>query len=440
MKLLSSKREKHTPAGASGEDGSALLLAIFVLVLLTGMGVVLLFASRTDVRMSQADVRAKKAFYVAEAGLESAREQLRVNNLASANKNSLNDELTAAAGGNGALNLNVDSLRATYDADGNVTGFTGYGDDAPLTGYASFGGGWYAAFLTNDPVDGKTNLNDTNSRVMITAIGAGKDRSLELVQAIVERLPLPTLPATITILGPSAGFEGGTSSAKNYEGDDCQGATGYTPVPGLSVPVVGVVGSDSESSAEVGVRKPLTYSSGGETGVDTVDNIESTINTTWTTCSDLVELGTLIKKSADYLCTVSAPCTHWASATMNTITYVEGDVTLPGSSRGLLWVTGTLTMNGMDSWDGAILVIGEGVFNFSGGGTGKLIGGVVVANIAGPDGVFGTADDCSAAPDGFGTAMFDTAGGGTHDTIYCKDALDQVTTGAPLDTMTFRQR
>jgi len=77
MRATSRNREKRNRAQARTEDGSALLLAIFVLVLLTGMGVVLLFASRTDVRMSQADSRAKKAFYIAEAGLETAREQLR---------------------------------------------------------------------------------------------------------------------------------------------------------------------------------------------------------------------------------------------------------------------------------------------------------------------------------------------------------------------------
>ena len=440
MRATSRNREKRNRAQARTEDGSALLLAIFVLVLLTGMGVVLLFASRTDVRMSQADSRAKKAFYIAEAGLETAREQLRLDNLASADKDSLDDELTVAAGGDGNIDLDADALQAVYDGSGNVTGFTGYGDDVPLAGYASFGGGWYAAFLTNDPVDGKTNLNDTNSRVMITAIGTGKDRSLEMVQAIVERLPLPDLPATITVLGPTAGFEGGTSAAKTYEGDDCDGATGYTGVPGLSVPTVGTIGSASEASAEDGVDQPAGYDSGGETGIATVDNIESTIDPTWTTCSDLLELADLIKKAADYVCTVASPCTHWNTATMQTITYVEGDLTLPESSKGLLWVTGDLTINGADDFDGAILVIGEGSFAFSGGGNGHSIGGIVVANIAGPDGVFGTADDCTDAPDGFAQAWFDADGGGNHDWIYCSDALNQVTVAAPLDTMTFRQR
>ena len=35
-----------------------------------------------------------------------------------------------------------------------------------------FGEGWYVAFLTNDPLDGRGNLTDSNDRVMITAVGA----------------------------------------------------------------------------------------------------------------------------------------------------------------------------------------------------------------------------------------------------------------------------
>ena len=51
------------------ERGSALVMAIFVLVLLTGMGATLLFVSENAVKMSQVDVRSKKVFYFAEAGL-----------------------------------------------------------------------------------------------------------------------------------------------------------------------------------------------------------------------------------------------------------------------------------------------------------------------------------------------------------------------------------
>ena len=41
-----------------------------------------------------------------------------------------------------------------------------------------------------------------------------------------------------------AQFDGGNSNAKNYTGNDCS-------IPGLSLPVVGVIGSASESKNNV---------------------------------------------------------------------------------------------------------------------------------------------------------------------------------------------
>jgi hypothetical protein len=63
--------------------------------------------------------------------------------------------------------------------------------------------------------------------------------------------------------------------------------------------------------------------------------------------------------------------------------YIDGDLTLNGngSGYGLLVVTGTLTMSGDFSWHGAIIVAGDGVLDFSGGGTGTIVGTLIVAKI-----------------------------------------------------------
>ena len=128
-----------------------------------------------------------------------------------------------------------------------MTGFTGYGDDVPLVDTAAFGNGWHIAFLTNDPVDGRTNLVDSNERVMITSFGAGPDRSVEVVQAIVELRDIfpSTPPATITILGPNPVFVGGTSAAKEFIGNDCDGSGG---IPGFFAPVIGAIGSSGAAN------------------------------------------------------------------------------------------------------------------------------------------------------------------------------------------------
>lgn len=62
------------------------------------------------------------------------------------------------------------------------------------------------------------------------------------------------------------------------------------------------------------------------------------------------------------------------------LTFVDGDATLPNEGgRGLLVVTGTLDIGGAKTFDGLILVLGDGVINRSGGGNGSNFGAIVLA-------------------------------------------------------------
>jgi len=432
---------------SDAERGSALVLAVFVLALLTAMGAALLFVGENEMKTGQVDLRSKTVFYVSEAGLEDARETLRVTNLAGATealRSSFHDELIAAAGANGVINFDPAALKPVFDSDGNCTGFTGYGDDVPLKAMTTFGGGRYAAFLTNDAVDGRSSLTDSNDRVMITAIGTGPNYSSEEVQAIVERRSFPSMPATITLIGPTANFDGGNSAAKRYIGDDCAGG-----VPGLAVPVVGVIGSASEATAEAGVQKPDSYTSGGQTGVGTVTNVGSTIDPSWNSCGYLHDLARKVRAAADVVGTTSTPNDSLGAPGAPRIVYIEGDYTVGGglNGAGLLWVTGTLTFNGNAGWTGTIFTVGKGNFQRSGGGNGVISGANFVANIAGPDGTMWTSDDCSGpdgipgnADDGAAVATYNNSGGGSGDTRYCSGDISSVQDEFPFVIVDFRQR
>jgi hypothetical protein len=429
------------------ESGSALVMAIFVLALLTSMGAALLFVTENEMKMGKVDLRAKAVFYVSEAGLEDARETLRVVNLAGATdnlRNSFNDELTSAAGPNGTIDCNPASLKPVFDSSGNAVGFSGYGDDAPLKAMTTFGSGKYVAFLTNDAVDGRTSKVDSNDRVVITAIGTETQYASETVQAIVERSSFPALPATITMIGPSPNFDGGNSNAKKYTGDDCAGG-----IPGLSVPVVGVIGVSSEASAEAGVRKPSTFTSGSFTGVDTVTNVSGSIDPSLKDCTALHDLARKVRNAADLVGGPSTANSDLGTTASPKIAYIEGDYTVGGgvNGGGLLWVTGTLTFNGNASWTGTIFTVGEGNFQRSGGGNGALMGGSFIANIAGPDGVMWTSDDCAGADgllgttdDGAAIATYNNSGGGSGDTGYCSTAIASMQQEFPLLIVGFRQR
>ena len=76
----------------------------------------------------------------------------------------------------------------------------------------------------------------------------------------------------------------------------------------------------------------------------------------------------------------AAPTDFGAGTTDGLFTFVDGDVSLPSAGgKGLLVVTGTLSMNGSQTFDGLVLVLGGGVLDRSGGGNGSSGGAFVVA-------------------------------------------------------------
>jgi hypothetical protein len=76
----------------------------------------------------------------------------------------------------------------------------------------------------------------------------------------------------------------------------------------------------------------------------------------------------------------AAPSDFGMSTTDGLFTFIDGDASLPSSGgRGLLVVTGTLSMSGSQTFEGLVLVLGGGVLDRSGGGNGNTYGAVVVS-------------------------------------------------------------
>jgi hypothetical protein len=90
-------------------------------------------------------------------------------------------------------------------------------------------------------------------------------------------------------------------------------------------------------------------------------------------------------------------------------TFVDGDCTLEGGS-GVLVVTGTLNMRGNPNFNGAILVLGQGVVIRDGGGNGEIYGGITIA-------AFGRTSGNFTSP------TFNTNGGGNSTVQYDSAAL-----------------
>jgi hypothetical protein len=431
------------------QDGSAMLLAVFVLVLVASMGVGLLFTTQTELKMSTASVNSKQTFYLSEGGLEDGRDTIFQINKISPKPRDLTEELQALSGGDNSLDFDYRTVQPTYDVDGNLTGFTGYGNDVPLRSMTGLGNGWYAAFLNNDPVEGVTNVVDDNNRLLLTAIAVDENGGAEMVRALIERPDTFAIPpAAITILCPNSIFDGGPSAAKTYTGDD----HGLHCPPGVGgdVPVVGVIGGTSETTAETGVQKPASYTQGAETGVDTVDDLTLIPNLPdlWTDCELLVELGELIWSQADLRGDSSTPDTDLGTPGSGKSVFITGDYVISGgfTGKGLLWVTGQLTMDGNASWEGPIFVVGEGDFLRDGAGNGSIAGGVIVADVSGADRVLFTGDDCGGddgilgnSDDGIAQSSYLVNGSGTGTTGYCSAYFTDWQSMRPFEILSFVQ-
>ena len=76
----------------------------------------------------------------------------------------------------------------------------------------------------------------------------------------------------------------------------------------------------------------------------------------------------------------AAPTEFGMSTSDGLMTFVDGDVSLPNSGgRGLLVVTGTLTISGSQPFEGLVLVLGDGNINRNGAGNAVSLGAFVVA-------------------------------------------------------------
>ncbi len=162
------------------------------------MGGAAVMITGTDIKISSNYKNSETAFYVAEAGIENARETLRALNAASGIKNAFSDELAGVTGSNGVLD-----------------GYTSGTDDVPLLSGSTLGNGTYTVYLTNDSVEGSLNLTDSNQTVTLTSVATGPNGSNATIESTVKTFDLFPPPGSITLLGSGASFIGNMSNAKN---------------------------------------------------------------------------------------------------------------------------------------------------------------------------------------------------------------------------------
>jgi hypothetical protein len=113
------------------------------------------------------------------------------------------------------------------------------------------------------------------------------------------------------------------------------------------------------------------------------------------------------------------------------IDVVQGNLTLNGSPSGygILIVEGTLTMGGDFTWYGPVYVIGDGIAHMNGGGTGSIVGQLLIAKMWNGDNVHYPSTSLLGTHD-VGTPTISWVGGGNngvqYDHCWSSDLWNQV--------------
>jgi hypothetical protein len=449
------------------EEGIALLISIFILLLISIVAIALIVASGTESSLAGNYRSATGVYYAALAGLEEARGRLSTNNASSfkttgAPANFLlsplpigyaNYVLNPSPTDNQATMLSMTYPDGEYASEfgaapANTSTTLSMWDSNPLKTSLNLPGPLYKWVRINAvseqslnnldtyPYDGTiestpvyydgarlTDVPGSNPQVLeITALAVLPNGSQKLLQYLIAPMPitLPPLLAALTLSGSSSSGAAFTSPDSNNafyvsgKDQDCSGA----PIPGSAFAAIGVLHSSDVTAVKNGGNggggiqpsstRPNYTGLGSAPDVDPPGSLfpfppslqspsqldafaQSIIQN-----ADAVVITPTPPNTPPYLGTTYASDLHTATTTAgmsssNPVTVViNGNLDISnwggyGPGYGLLLVTGTLTYDPDTTWNGIILVIGQGIItNTQHGGSQQLNGAVFVAKTRGP--------------------------------------------------------
>jgi hypothetical protein len=264
-----------------------------------------------------------------------------------------------------------------------------------------------------DGTTGQFNNSSLGSQVLeITALAVLPNGSQKIVQYLAAPVPitLPPFPAALTLAGSIVGTVVGYSAPSSYAGfsikgndQDCNGVA-----TGAKFPAIGVFDSTDFGNVIAGgtvngktfTGIPGSYQT-NYTGINTapdVERVDSSFSSTLQSPAGLDSVAQTNLQNAD----ATVPATNQTnfltslvssgemSPTSPLTVVVNGDLDLTGwhnTGYGLLLVTGNLIYDPDASWDGIVMVVGQGRVNGSKGGTGEFDGAMLVARTRDTSGI-----------------------------------------------------
>jgi hypothetical protein len=245
---------------------------------------------------------------------------------------------------------------------------------------------------------------DATPVYLATSLAVTPQGSRRMGQYDLASLNIGAPPIALGMDGPGAVFNPAASSNNFGVNGTDSGPSGYTHTGGTgscttTAPTVPAITTGDQPgvtniSSAIPTNRYNNYTGAGGTP-SVVNGGASTFSGTWSSPASLDNMVAAIANVADVTypqgstpCgingsggTACTPVGGVAGTSSNPqITYVNGDFNLgSGSGAGVLVVTGTFSFSGGASWNGLILVVGQGIMTGGGGGNGQFNGSVFLA-------------------------------------------------------------
>jgi hypothetical protein len=482
MKSTRSSRRKQA------QSGVALLIAIFVLLLISVAAVSLIVASRTEDSLTGNYRSSSSAYYAAVSGLEEGRGRLLPGNINYFNTTSAGfipsgtllttqvRYITNPLPGENVLTAYPDNQYAQefgsapqgVQTIASVSGTNAANIPGPLFKWVRINAVTEKALNIDVNHDGTIDavtplFYDTAhlpnpSMIVPSPAGANPATIPSTARQVLEVssfsvLPNGTeklaqylvtqqtfalnLPSALTLLSSQASMAGGHSANYAINGADACGAQA-TPLPAIGV---GGGGATNINNVVGGLPRPANYTGAG--GTPSVEDVSSSLSSNMQTPAELNALVQLVSQNANSVLGPAPPAAPSGNFTSSDLpaamsstspqtVVVNGNYSQSGNftGYGLLVVTGSFSFSGNTGWNGVILVIGNGTVSGNGGGNNSFNGAIFVAN---------TLNSSGQPLASLGPASFSINGGGGSGINYNSCWVNQVQQPTTYKVLSFRE-
>ena len=396
---------KRTSLDRPNERGAALITTLLIsMLLLAAGGMLLLTTASTGINTFDSSAETQ-AYYGAEAGIQATLNVLRGNV-------SPNPLFVANPAGTVAPENRIDFRKALTPATSNLaTDPTSAGFRGRLSRWLPYdytpAGGAYADRVGlsqgYNPINGiayRVSIQDPDStpntrpplRLIVESTGYGPRGAEKKLYLMVTAdglnidIPAPLVLRGHDDLATHVHVDLGNSNFKTYSGVDAAGfETTVKPALAINAHDVATVQAAYASKPDTvvdpkfavldlpndphptGVKPPWFLRTANDARAFLAQS-EHLANSCAAPGSPCVKRGVVLTSLSGTAGSVAAP----------QFTIVKGDCNLDGGA-GLLIVTGTLTLNGNPNFKGLILVLGQGQVFKSGGGSGDIMGALMIA-------------------------------------------------------------